>query len=532
MLPPMIARVLIILALALILGIPFLLRPPAAARDADAAVLIIVTPHVPQIRDEFSTAFDRWHLARTGRHARIDWRVPGGTSEILKLLQAKYNDAASRGLFDLSDPANPACADGTVEFDMMLGGGSYEHGRLKKGDGVTAELDIDDQKARIPIPMSTPPSPPFDRATLDEWFGPNSIGAQTLYDPDQFWLGTALSSFGIVYNREVLARLGLPEPQSFLDLCNPRLINWVSLADPRQSGSITTTFDSILSNQGWDRGWRTLREMTANARSFTSSSTKPPIDVGHGEAAMGLAIDFYGRAQAQAVVGPDGISRVGYTDPAGSVYIDADPVSILRGAPNPDLARLFVEFCLSEEAQALWQFRPLADSASTSPLRQQREFSSAALPLGPDHHALRRLPIRRVMYEKHFDRFIDRVNPFEIASDTKPQGWRDSIGIMMGAFAIDTADAQHAAWAALNRARLDPAFPPATLAEMERLFYAMPDHHMTDGTTLPFTESNYAAISKDTARWRDPARAPAARIAYTRFFNDHYGRVTDLAAGQ
>jgi ABC-type glycerol-3-phosphate transport system substrate-binding protein len=510
------ARTLIAAALLVILGVPFLLRPPAPARDADALRLIIVTPHVPQIRSEFSSAFDRWHFARTGRHARIDWRIPGGTAEIVKLLQAKYNDVAARGLFDLADPKNPVCPAGTVEFDLMLGGGSFDHGRLKRGDGAAFSTIIDGKASPIPIPMSAPPSPPFSQDQLDTWFGENRIGSQTLYDPDQFWLGTALSSFGIVYNRDVLARLGLPEPTSFADLGDPRLAGWVSLADPRQSGSVTTTFDSILSHEGWDHGWRTLREMTANARSFSSSSTKIPIDVSQGEAAAGLAIDFYGRAQAQDVANPAGTSRVGFTDPAGSVYIDADPVSILRGAPHPDLARLFVEFCLSEQAQSLWQFEP-------------RSASSGGDGLGPDQYTLHRLPIRRVMYEKYLDRFTDKVNPFDIASDTSPKGWRDSIGIMMGAFAIDTADAQRAAWAALNRARSDPGFPPATLAEMENLFYALPDQLMADGAALPFTEANYAAISKDTNRWRDPARAPATRIAYTKFFQSNYQRIVELA---
>ncbi len=515
----MAARILLILSLAVILGVPFLLRPPAPADYADADTLIVVTPHVPQIRSEIGSAFDRWHFKHTGRHARIDWRVPGGTAEIIKLLQAKYNDVVARGLLDLSDPKNPSCPPGTVEFDVMLGGGSYDHGRLKKGDGVSIEATLDGKPTRVPIPMSAPPQPPFTQQELDAWYGENKIGAQSLYDPDQFWLGTALSSFGIVYNRDALTRLGLPEPTSFADLGDPRLANWVSLADPRQSGSVTTTFDSILSHEGWDRGWRILREMTANTRSFSSSSTKIPIDVSQGEAAAGLAIDFYGRAQAQAVAAPDGSSRVGYADPAGSVYIDADPVSILRGAPNADLARLFLEFCLSEEAQSLWQFPPRSSSESNG-----RDD------LGPDQYALLRLPIRREMYQKHLQRFTDKVNPFDIASDTQPKGWRDSIGIMMGAFAIDTADDQHAAWEALNRARTNPAFPPATVAEMECLFYTFPNHSLADGSTLPFTEANYGAISKDTNRWRDPIRAPESRIAYTKFFTDNYRRITALAA--
>src|SRR5690606_17069006 len=175
-----------------------------------------------------------------------------------------------------------------------------------------------------------------------------------------YWLGTALSGFGIVYNRDVLEELGLPEPESFDDLTAFGYFNLLALADPRMSGSVTTTYESILNNQGWDSGWRTLREMAANSRYFATSSTRPPIDVSQGDAAAGLAIDFYGRGQAQEVMAAGETaetSRVGYVDPKGAVYIDADPVSILRGGPSPELAQRFVEFLLTDEAQALWQMR-------------------------------------------------------------------------------------------------------------------------------------------------------------------------------
>ena len=159
------------------------------------------------------------------------------------------------------------------------------------------------------------------------------------------------------------------------------------MADPRQSGSVLTELDCILSNLGWERGWKLLRELSANARYFTNTSTKPPLDVSQGEAAAGLAIDFYGRGQAQAITpaGSDHVrARVGYVEPRGLTAIDADPVSIVRGGPNPALARRFVEFCLSEEGQALWQL-----PARTDPRSAVSPRAPDGLPFGPERTALR-----------------------------------------------------------------------------------------------------------------------------------------------
>jgi ABC-type Fe3+ transport system substrate-binding protein len=459
-----------------------------------------------------------------GTAVAIDWRTPGGTTEILKQLESQYAAAIKGGRYELRGSREKPefyMKPATIGFDAVFGGGTFDHGRLKTG--VRASITAPDGKpAEVQCPMSTPAS--FEPAQLEAWFGKNIIGTQPLYDPDQYWTGVALSAFGIVYNRDVLKQLGLPEPRTFDDLTDARYAGWIALADPRQSGSIATSMDSILSNAGWERGWRVLREMCANTRYFTSASTKPPIDVSAGEAAAGLAIDFYGRGQSQAVALPGETpetSRVGYVDPAGSVYIDADPVSILRGGPHPELARRFIEFCLTEEGQALWQFHA-RDSAQgrDNPIGPDGER------MGPREYELRRAPIRRVMYERYMPYFVDQSDPFKLASEVGSKGWRSAIGVMMGAFSIDIADEQRSAWRALNLARLDPAFSKETLSEMERLFYAWPETRMPDGTSLSFTPENCKAI---IAAWKKPGMMPEAKVAYTRFFSGHYARVLELA---
>lgn len=504
-------RVLIALAFVVILGVPFALRPAQKRVDGDLPSLIVVTPHVQQIRAEFGAAFSAWHKRKHGTAVSVDWRTPGGTTEIIKQLEAAYTAGLKAGRID----AAGACEPGTIGFDLVFGGGTYDHGRLKTGVAWEAA-------AGGKMPMSVPAG--FTQERMDAWFGENLVGSQPIYDPQQYWVGVALSAFGIVYNRDVLARLGLPEPRTFGDLTDARYAGWVALADPRQSGSIATSFDSILSNEGWDKGWRVLREMCANTRYFTNSSTKPPIDVSAAEAAAGLAIDFYGRGQSQSVMRegqtPE-TSRVGYVDPAGAVYIDADPVSILRGGPNPEMAKRFVEFCLTEEGQALWQFHAVGSARGAgNPVGESGER------MGPGQYELRRAPARRVMYEKYLSFFVDQTNPFELASKTTPKGWRSAIGVMMGAFAIDIAEEQRAAWGALNRARGDAAFPRERLAEMERLFYAWPTT-VVDGKELAFTPETVKAVM---AHWKKPGTMPGEKVKYTTFFRENYARVVELGS--
>lgn len=497
-------RVVIALLLGVILGVPFVLTSGrhAQAPADDAHRLVVVTPHVPQIRAEFGRAFEAWYLREYGEAVSVDWRAPGGTTEIRKQLEAMFQGAvkslAEQGRLHLSPDDNFALPAGSIEYDLFFGGGSFDHGLVASGVSVVVpspQGDATGTTVTVKIPMSAPAG--FTQDELDGLFGENRIGPQTLYDPKQFWIGTALSSFGIVYNRDVFGRLGVDQPDSFEDLTDPRLIGWVALADPRQSGSITTTFDSILGNQGWERGWRTLRGMCGATRYFTNSSTKPPIDVSMGEAAAGLAIDFYGRGQAQVIGETGGGDRVGYTDPAGSVYVDADPVSLINGATHPELARRFIRFCMTEEGQALWQFRAGDASNPTGP---------DGLAMGPVEHELRRMPVRRVMYEKYFDAFVDKVNPFEIVSDVQNPGWRTGVQMMMGCFGVDLADECRAAYRAIAKARSSGAFSPAEIEGMEDRFYAFPPTRVDALANLPgFAELGQPAQSmlKDRGwKWR------------------------------
>jgi iron(III) transport system substrate-binding protein len=386
----------------------------------------------------------------------------------------------------------------------------------------------------------------------DDWleavYGENVIGDGRLYDPDKHWFGTALSGFGIVYNRDVLAQLGLDEPAQWEDLCHPRLAGWVALVNPGQSGSITTAFDTILQRRGWEHGWRILRRAGANARYFSASALKGPTDVSQGNAAMGVCIDFYGRYQAQAIktAGPPGAGeRLGYIDPPGATSIDPDPISMLRSAPNPDLARRFIEFCLTEEGQALWQFQSAASAAGSLHSAPTAEADG----LGPERYELRRLPVLRLMYERHMERMIDQVNPFEIAAplaDPNPH-FRDFIAVVFAAAVMDTHAELRRAWRAIVS---HPAYPgeglitaadvtDPVLAEMLALFDAMPTAPGPDGRLYALDRpADLGPLRSGWLRggWSDhrlwhPETTPAdeLRRRFTRFFRENYQRIVELA---
>lgn len=491
-------------ALLVLIVVPFVMRPEASVVAPGTRSIVIISPHNEQIRQEFAAAFSAWHEREHGERVAIDFRRPGGTSEIRAQLMAIYEGAIKRG-FILPDGSMRD--DATMPYDLCFGGGTYEHGELKRGVTVVRDGET------ISVPISVPVE--FDSGTLDSWYGENKIGVLTLYDPDRHWFGLAASSFGILYNVHSIEHFHIDPPTSWTDMTDPSYTGMLAMGDPRQSGSVATTYESILNNFGWDEGWRILRAMSANTRYFAAESKKIVLDVSHGDAAAGVTIDFYGRYQAQAVIPPGGSaddSRLRFVEPSTKVFVDPDPVSMLRGAPHPELARRFIEFSLTDEGQALWQL-PARSKSETDP------------GIGPQTYELRRMPIRRAMYERYRDRFIDDINPYTTASDAPSRGWRSMIGPMMGAFAIDVHEHLTEAWRALEHARAE-SVSEDDLEELESLFYAMPTHVTLDGESIPFTEANYSVIRNE---WRDRDRAADLSIDYAAQFRENYHEVTRRA---
>jgi iron(III) transport system substrate-binding protein len=509
----------VIVALLIVIGVPFAFRPKEAVVPSNAEELIVITPHNEQIRYEFARAFSDWHEEHHGTPVHIDWRVPGGTSEIRKQLEAMYAAAYEDGRID--DQGNMVPPH-TMSFDMMFGGGSYDHGKLVRHTVRTLDAATDTMK-EVAVPISAPID--FDQAYLDAIYGENDLGGGDLYHPDRFWFGTAVSAFGIVYNRDVLEHIGITEePRVWSDLTDYSYFGWIALADPARSGSITTTYDAILRRKGWQEGWQVLRRCAANSRYFAASSSKVPIDVSQGEAAAGMCIDFYGRYQSQAVLdaAPDpdapGADRIGYVDPIELTQIDADPISMLRGAPHPELARRFVEFILTDEAQALWQFARTDEG------------------MGPRKFELRRMPVRRAMYEQYLPRFRDHVEPFKHAKpfENTDRNVRGMISILFSSMAIDIHADLQAAWQAISEEPDDQV-----RAAMIELFDAMPVHITAvelDGPDGPLpsgseidvgVQSNLGLIQLDLKSSRK--RPDEVRIAYTDFFRTNYRRIVAMS---
>lgn len=182
-------------------------------------------------------------------------------------------------------------------------------------------------------------------------------------------------------------------------MARPEFFGKAVVADPSKSGSVTKCFESILQEKmykaaaaygpekglekGFADGFELIRKIVANSRAVTDSAGKVPREIASGNGAIGMAIDFYALAEQQftAAMSPENREKIRYITPEGGSFVSADPVQLLRGAPNRQQACDFIDFCLSKEGQKLWNHRP-------------------GTPGGPHKYALLRPPVRKDVHEE------------------------------------------------------------------------------------------------------------------------------------
>lgn len=370
-------RYVFVILFFVVLVTPFVLRAiygttGATTQSPDAMQLIIVTSHVEGIRREFAEAFSAWHEQNFGKPVFVDYRQMGGTSEVVKFFEASRDSVFKE--------------QKTYHVDLVWGGGdTLFDEQLKKGRHLA------------PLKLS--------EATMQYAFPSPVLAGVRLYDSqDLCWYGTALSSFGITFNRDVCRSIGAPEPQTWSDLADPKMTGWIVLADPTRSSSVKRAFMIVVEramadakergqseDAGWARGMGLIRQIAANSRMFTDSGSSVPGIIASGDAAAGMTIDYYGRSQADAIPG----NRLAYIDPPQGTAMNSDPIGLINGAPHPELAQRFVEFVLSEQGQKLWNTR-------------------AGSPGGPRLTSLRRMPVAPGAYAD-LSNFTDPENPYELA---------------------------------------------------------------------------------------------------------------------
>jgi len=175
---------------------------------------------------------------------------------------------------------------------------------------------------------------------------PAQVGRTPLRGPEDLYAATELAGFGFAINPAALSQWQLPIPRDWPDLARPVYAGQIALPVPARVGYAPPIVEIVLQAFGWEQGWALWSQIAAQAVLIDRGAALVQEEVASGRCAVGVSIDFFVNS---AIANGAKIDLV-YPTHTG---LNPAHVAITRASTNPDGARAWVGFLLSEQGQAL-----------------------------------------------------------------------------------------------------------------------------------------------------------------------------------
>ncbi len=171
------------------------------------------------------------------------------------------------------------------------------------------------------------------------------------HDPAGFVNPFYVGAISFACNTDWFKKKGLAYPTSWNDLLKPEFKGQISMAHPGTSGTSYTILATIVQMRGEAESWKFFTALNQNVRQYTKSGATPPMDVGLGEAAIGITFSHDGLKPAF-----EGYP-VALSFPKDGTGFEIGCVGLIKGLPERERANAvkFVDWVLSKRGQELFE---------------------------------------------------------------------------------------------------------------------------------------------------------------------------------
>ena len=193
-------------------------------------------------------------------------------------------------------------------------------------------------------------------------FGPEAIGdKKALFEPylskesgsffpgqvpaDRIWTPFTTMPYVIMYNKKLVSET--EKPKAWKDVLDAKWKGKVAYADASKSGSSYTLLITWLTIYGKNEtGWKFVEDLLRQCKVLPKSSMTYQ-GVANGEYPIGLTFE---QAAFEYLKGG---APIGLIYPSEGTAITLDGSAIIKNAPHPNAAKLFLDFTVSKEMQDL-----------------------------------------------------------------------------------------------------------------------------------------------------------------------------------
>jgi iron(III) transport system substrate-binding protein len=170
---------------------------------------------------------------------------------------------------------------------------------------------------------------------------------------DGSWVALTLRARVIMYNTDLVSPEELPK--KMVDLADPKWKDMIGSANSTNGAMVAQLV--IMRNQlGEPATEAFIQGLLENNTQFFGGHTDVRKAVGAGELKLGLVNHYYYHL-SKAEGAPVGIIYPDQEDGGLGLMVNSTNAGIIKGGPNPEMARIFVDFMLSPAGQKIYAER-------------------------------------------------------------------------------------------------------------------------------------------------------------------------------
>ena len=213
---------------------------------------------------------------------------------------------------------------------------------------------------------------------LEKYVSPNAAKIPAQFkDAEGFWTGIYVGYLGFVSNKKLLDEKKVGLPQSWQDLLKPEFKGQVTLANPGSSGTAYTMLATIVQIMGEEKGLAYMKQLDQQIKTYPKSGTAPGRMVGQGEATVGITFLHDGIKYRE-----EGMKDLVLSAPSEGTGYETGAVGMIKGAPDQEAAKKFIDWILTKKSQELGQaagsYQFLTNPEAAAP-KQAAEIKSVKL---------------------------------------------------------------------------------------------------------------------------------------------------------
>jgi len=150
---------------------------------------------------------------------------------------------------------------------------------------------------------------------------------------------------GFVWNKNILAEKGLPEPKCWADLLRPEYKQEISISNPNTAGTGYSVLINLVNLMGDDASFDYMKKLNAHITNYTKSGSAPGAAAARGEVTIGVI--YLHDVQSLIQQG----FPLAYSVPCEGIGLNLDGMAIVKGAKHLAEAEKFVDWALTPAGQ-------------------------------------------------------------------------------------------------------------------------------------------------------------------------------------